>query len=127
MKYRIIHRRFDLESDDARRGPSELEEREFPSYQVALEHAHAVMAERTSGQYGVDKLHVLPLPETPLEYLQAMREATAGTEMEVRHQPPDTLLCGLAQQLARGTEHSETVEAVIGLYRSQRTVSEDFW
>jgi hypothetical protein len=100
MKYRIIHRRFDLEPDDARRGPRELEEREFPSYRAALEQAQAVMAERTSGQYGVDELNVLPLPETAVEYLQAMREATARTEIEIRHLLLDTLLCGLAQQLA---------------------------
>lgn len=127
MKYRIIHRRFDVESDDAHRGPREVEEREFPSHQAALEHAQAVMAERTSGQYGVDTLNVMPLPETPLEYLQAMHEATAAADMEIRHQLLDTLLCGLAQQLARGTEHTDTVEAVIELYRSQRAVSEDFW
>lgn len=127
MKYRIIHRRFELEADDTGQGPVELEEQEFPSYQAALEHAQEVMAERTRGQYGVNALDVLPLPQTPVEYLQAMREAAAGTDMEVRHQLLDTLLCGLAQQLARGTDHTETVGAAIELYRSQRTVSADFW
>ena len=127
MKYRIIHRRFELEADDAGQGQVELEEGQFPSYRAALEHAQAVMAERTRGQYGVNALDVLPLPQTPVEYLQAMREATAATDMQVRHQLLDTLLCGLAQQLAQGADHTETVGTAIALYRSQRTVSADFW